>query len=693
MRCSGARILVAVLLALAGGAGGQAADPQPVSLPFEADRAARELDGLRAEVATLLLTGEAGGELEIVPLVLPVPGDDDGETPVVVLVEVSGPRLLQGVEGDTLRLELYAYALDGAGVVGHLARTVRLDLAEVGPRLAAGGVKFVGRMSVPPGEYPIKVLVRDPASGRFGLRNTGVRAPAAGSYLLPPMVAERGEDWLLVGEGWDGAGEGDGAAHLLGRLCGCLPSALPVLPAGPPVELDLVARRPPRGLAEPRFELLGLDGRSLGRVEAEVLSRQAIGAAGLERFRVRLSLPGVTAGTHALAPRLDSRAGLDLEGPPLLAFLDPEAGPAAPAWASLGREASAARRRAAAGEGAGDRPRGRAVRRTVEGYLAAVEMAVDRPWSEAVGALASHEAAVLEERGEAGYELMARAERWAAEALAQADPEALLPLVLLHADLHDRHVEDNRFLLSRHDHAAAVHLLDLYAETSGAEGARDLASVMAGHLGTVLLSLNLTRAGREVLQRALELDADNADALLQLAASHETLGDYPRAVELLRRLVEADPKSPEGRLRLAVNLGRTGGGSEAARILERLLRESNPDGILTVAYQELARLRLGAGSPEGACRVLADAVSRLPGRSSLWIAYAHALERAGRSRRSAEAARAATEARRPAGTTARFAYNRVEAGLAERRGLERAIRLRLPLLARALSTLGEGAPR
>jgi hypothetical protein len=47
-----------------------------------------------------------------------------------------------------------------------------VDREKVGGQLAAAGLQVAGTLSLPPGEYRLRSLVRHPASDRFSLRTT-----------------------------------------------------------------------------------------------------------------------------------------------------------------------------------------------------------------------------------------------------------------------------------------------------------------------------------------------------------------------------------------------------------------------------------------------------------------------------------------------------------------------------------------
>ena len=127
-----------------------------------------------------------------------------GRAYVPILIEIDGPTLLSGLGGETAGLEIYAYAIaDDGSVGGYLTQTMGLDVSKVRPALEASGLKFFGDMDLPPGEYVLRVLVRDAQDGRSSTRSIALSVPEFGSgepTLAMPLFPEPGGKWLMVQE-------------------------------------------------------------------------------------------------------------------------------------------------------------------------------------------------------------------------------------------------------------------------------------------------------------------------------------------------------------------------------------------------------------------------------------------------------------------------------------------------------------
>lgn len=140
--------------------------------------------------------------------VLAVPFQAPGEkASVPVLVGVDGASLLAGPQPAGLPVEIYAYALDEGGAVhDFFTQTVGLDLTRAGSAVRQGGLEFFGHLDLLPGDYSLRVLVRNGANGVSGLKVVALHVPAFGQgepALLPPLVPASGHALLVRQESKD----------------------------------------------------------------------------------------------------------------------------------------------------------------------------------------------------------------------------------------------------------------------------------------------------------------------------------------------------------------------------------------------------------------------------------------------------------------------------------------------------------
>jgi len=197
----------------------------------------------RLEAAQQILSGEDAGVLGASVVAAPFRAEA-GRAYVPVLIEIDGPSLLAGLTGKTAALEIYAYAIAEDGSVGDfMTQTMGLDVEKVKPALEASGVKFFGDLELPPGDYLVRVLVRDAEGGRSATRAVPVMVPEFGSgvpTLAMPLFPEEPGKWLMVQEA--AGSEARSARPFPFVLDGnaYLPAAKPVIKAGGTAQFVLV---------------------------------------------------------------------------------------------------------------------------------------------------------------------------------------------------------------------------------------------------------------------------------------------------------------------------------------------------------------------------------------------------------------------------------------------------------------------
>ena len=229
------------------------------------------------EASSRVMSGEEAGPLGVSVLAAPfrLSGSDDAYVPVVI--EVDGASLMAGTQPGTLPAEIYVYAFDSAGAIpDFLTQTLGLDLAKVEPVLKQSGLKFFGHLDLPPGSYSLRVLVRNGATGTYGLRVASLEVPDHGQaapVLLPPFFPEAPGRWLMAREAVP-AGEKTPPYPFMQKDQPYIPASKPVLPLGEPAAVSLVGYNLGGGEVEVRSQVLSPDGREIGPAEIQVLERE-----------------------------------------------------------------------------------------------------------------------------------------------------------------------------------------------------------------------------------------------------------------------------------------------------------------------------------------------------------------------------------------------------------------------------------
>lgn len=138
-------------------------------------------------------------DIDLAAIAMPFP-TAGGKSQVPVILEIAGDDLVKHSLKRGFTAEIYVYAFDEDGFVrDRLYQRMRIDLAQVGERLKGGGVKFYGTLSLPPGSYAIKNLVRIAETDAKGFQRVNVVVPSADDVsVLQPLFFEEPRGWVMV---------------------------------------------------------------------------------------------------------------------------------------------------------------------------------------------------------------------------------------------------------------------------------------------------------------------------------------------------------------------------------------------------------------------------------------------------------------------------------------------------------------
>jgi len=282
--------------------------------PFDPrDVAAHLLDA-----AELIVGGREGGALAASLVALPFPGTGD-RAYVPVVVEIDGASLLAEAENGPLPTEIYAYALGADGTIGDFfSQTLGLDLAKVKDRLRESGLKYYGHLELPPGEWSLRVLVRNGRTGDSGLTVSALNVPRfdpAAPALLRPFFLEAPASWLMVREKPRGDQPDEPYPFMVQKQM-FLPAPRPILAAEQTTSLSLVAYHLSPGEIGATGKVTDAAGKPVAGGEVRLLGHEAQGN-GREAILMSFKPAGLAPGEYRLNLRLTSgagAAGLDAAG-------------------------------------------------------------------------------------------------------------------------------------------------------------------------------------------------------------------------------------------------------------------------------------------------------------------------------------------------------------------------------------------
>ena len=253
------------------------------------------------ETAGKVVSGHEGGPVTASLLAAPFAGSR-GDAYVPVLLEIDGPDLLAGHEGNMLPAEVYVYAMDAKGVVrDFFTQVVGLDVAKTGPALRQSGLKFFGDLDLPPGSYSIRALVRNGITGAFGLQVATIEVPAfdaAKPVLLPAFFPEPTGRWLMARETSSMNREIPYPFMLAEQPF--IPASLPALRPEEKARLSLVGYNLGAGQLTARSVVMTADGREVGSGEIELLEREARTGNGPDRLLATFRPPKLQPGEYLL---------------------------------------------------------------------------------------------------------------------------------------------------------------------------------------------------------------------------------------------------------------------------------------------------------------------------------------------------------------------------------------------------------
>jgi Flp pilus assembly protein TadD len=590
--------------------------------------------GLKMESVALLMSGEQGGSIHVAVLPLLFPGAG-GRVRVPIVLEIDGATLLKGNQGDLARVEVCLYAMSrkagassgGAGstggiVQGSLLEVIEADLARAGSGMARSGLQYAGELSLAPGDYSLRVLVRNALTGEVGLRLLSLTVPdfGTGPLLLSPVFPNP------AAGSWVTALSKTARTSPAALADGALPAAQPVLGADQEARFEVPAwKLKPEAL---RVEVLRPDGGRAAELPARIEARRE--AAGLEWITVSFRPAGLETGRYLIRTTIPGTTAPAWASP----FVLLPGGGGGKVWAELMHPGQSPSQEAGRPEPARPRRRKLDAGPIRDAYRQALGLLAGGDEAAARRAVAALEAPLLTGPTPASPEDVAEIELGVARDLAATHPRIVLPVALLHESLYREAQQHRDFVLAAHTRELVFGLADLcVARGSDAAGRRTAVRLLLGLASHLAESASDSLRDR-IFRQILAYDKDEAAAHLYLAAKAEHEARYPEAVTHLEALLRTHPEDAEARVRLAVSLRRLGKPADADRLLDGLIKglaaapgtpestEATEAWVLALAYQETGRALLAAGRLDEAERFLRAALERLPGDEKLLLELA-----------------------------------------------------------------------
>jgi VWFA-related protein len=251
---------------------------------------------------------------DIVMSVLAVPfraGDQGAYVPIVV--EAGGASLLEGHDDTSLPVEVFAYVTDRAGEMkDFFTQRVTLDLnAAARTVFAETGLKYYGHLEMAPGQYLIRVLVRNARTGRSGVQTVALEVPEyelAEPLMLPPFVVDAGR-WFLVREEAPQNYTGSVVYPFTVKGEPYIPAARAAVSADQEANLCVVAYNLEPVDFDLDGQILGKDGEVVAVASFNSFERTVTGIQGVDKFVARLETRGLSQGEYTLRVALSNSSG------------------------------------------------------------------------------------------------------------------------------------------------------------------------------------------------------------------------------------------------------------------------------------------------------------------------------------------------------------------------------------------------
>ena len=283
-------------------------------LGYYAPRPFNQVAPLEKQLAAAdqLMSNHASGSIATAVLAVPF-RSASAKAYVPVVVEADGATLFAGSAGKNVRTEIYVNAVDAQGsILDSFDQGMQLNVEQAGPALRQGGLKFFGHLELPPGEYSVRVLLRNGETGAYGKRAVTVTVPAFGGegpVLLQPFFPEAAGRWAVVRELPRGEQRNATYPFTVGERA-YVPAALPTLAPGEAAAVALVGYRLGDGELAAQARIESADGRDLGSGELRLAGREPGNGVQPDVYRAVFRAPqGLSSGQYRLVITVTGPAG------------------------------------------------------------------------------------------------------------------------------------------------------------------------------------------------------------------------------------------------------------------------------------------------------------------------------------------------------------------------------------------------
>lgn len=253
--------------------------------------------------ADVINSGRPGGDFSIRALAMAF--DDAALARVPVLVQIPGKELAEGDTAQKLQMGVYVYVTDEQGsLADYFSRTISLDLAQQGGKLASGDFRYYGICHLLPGRYHVRAYVRDENTGRYGFTTSSLEVPEAGGAqlrALPPMFMSDGGRGMNVRD--TGSPTSDAVEPFIVQGTPFVPRVDPAIAPGVGSKICLMVYRPGAIPGSPfsiDAEIVDAGGRTRGPARVALIGRSHPDRGGLEKLLLDFTAGNLPPGDYSL---------------------------------------------------------------------------------------------------------------------------------------------------------------------------------------------------------------------------------------------------------------------------------------------------------------------------------------------------------------------------------------------------------
>jgi len=146
--------------------------------------------------AEIVLNDIVQNDIHVAALAAAFPAKD-GSAQVPMVIDIGAPGLMHDAKANDVVAEVYVYAFDDQGVVRD--RTYQRMTINSARMAGHNGIKYFPTLTLPPGKYALKTLVRVAGTERKGFVRTDIEVPSTNDVaLLPPMFVDDPAAWVVV---------------------------------------------------------------------------------------------------------------------------------------------------------------------------------------------------------------------------------------------------------------------------------------------------------------------------------------------------------------------------------------------------------------------------------------------------------------------------------------------------------------